>query len=357
MTFFRVRELQGPGPASLTLQGPAAALAGPALPTEAKGGRHVPLGSAEALLTVNALDLGQSEFEFFWSHQSLREIQVEAQGIDAPGRPEGLLAAFEALAARGRLCQVDLPGGQSRRGVVRKVTPKLTRGYAVDPATGDPREGVDVECTVTFDWAGRGEPGPPPTALPTGEEAAGAIGDAADEIASAAADPSPFEPTFFGQLDALVGNVRGTAADLRANLRNVGAIAQAPAKLAQKISASARAFRAVLVDLDTLISDTPELYQAAGRSLADVGRAREASGAVKGATFGGMAALADLFAALDARRARRVGVRPGQSLADVAARELGARDRWPELAEHNGTGGQLVPDGVFSVEIPAGSAS
>lgn len=355
MTFFRVRELEGPAPARLTLTGAAAALAGPELSTEAKGGRHLPLGSAEAILTTTGLDPGQTEVSFVWSASTLTPGDVEAQGLDVVARPESLLAAFETLAARGRACAVDLPGDIGQRGLVRKVAPKLGRGYRTDPASGDARAGLQIECVVTFDWSGRGEAEGAPQAFPTGEELAGSVGDGLDTLASAAADGDAFAPPFLEQLDDAVSNVRAAGTQMRLALRGLGAIAQAPARLALSVAAAARSFGNVLSDLDTLVSDTPDLYQAAGTSMDDVARGRAASGAVKGAAFDLMATLAALFDALDARAPRRVPVRPGQSLALVASAELGDRNRWPEIAEANGLGGQLVPDGVFSVEMPQGA--
>lgn len=353
--FFRITELEGPGEASLELKGPAAALAGPELTTEGKGSRNVPLGSDEATLSTTAIDLGQTEFSFSWSASNLAPSLVVAQGLEAVARPESLALAFDALAARARLCLVELPGGFARRGVVRKVSSKLGRGYGRDPATGDVREGVDVDCSVTLDWAGAfataPEPPDPAFAL-TGEELAGDVGDSLSGLASAAADADALSGDFLEQIDSAIGNVQLSGAALRQNLRGVGAIARAPSAVALKLSAAARSFGNACSDADALLSETPEIYQSAGQSMADLGRSKARSGAISGKLADSMEALALLFAALDARSPRSVPVRPGQSLGDVARAELGARDRWPELAAHNGLGGQVVPPGVFSIEVP-----
>jgi hypothetical protein len=354
--FFRIRELEGPAAASLTLTGPAAALAGPSLDTEGKGGSTTPLGAAEALLTVTSIVRGMTEFTFSWSASNLGPGDVLAQGLDAVARPESLLGAFEALAERGRVCLVDLPGDLARRGIVRKVSGKLLRGYGVDPSSNTTRAGVDIDASVTIEWAGKGEAGKPPVAFPTAEVFAGDVGEGIDAIASAAADSDPFDPGFLAQLDDATTNVRVAGAQLRGLLRGAGPIGLLPAALARQVTASAKAFGAALAGLDDTLSDTPEIYQAAGTSMADVARGRAASGEVKGAMFSTMAVLADLFAALDARSPRTVLVRPGQSLALVAQSELGDRNRWPELAAHNGLGGQLVPEGILSIEIPGGAS-
>jgi hypothetical protein len=354
--FFRLRELEGPGAATLTLTGPAAALAGPSLEGEARGGAFVALGSVEALLTVSGVAPGQTDFSFAWSAANLRPSHVTASGIDAVARPESLKEAFFTLKARGRVCLVDLPGGRARRGVVRKVSEKPGRGYARDPATGAPLQGADCEVTVTFAWAGSGEaPAAPDGAFETGEQLAGDLGDGLDAIGSAAADAAPFDRGFLEQLDDATNNVRSAGANLRALLRGKGPLGSLPADLARQVRASARALGTELSRLDAVLSDTPDVYQAAGTSFADVVRGRAASGEIKGATFDLMARIADLFAALDARSPRSVRVRPGQSLAQVSAAEFGDRNRWPEIATYNGLAGQFVPDGVFSVELPGES--
>lgn len=353
--FFRIREIEGAARASLTLTGPAAALAGPGLDTESKGGSFTPLGSAEALLAVALVTRGVTEFSFVWSASNLGPGFVLAEGLDAVARPESLVAAFEALVERGRLCVVDLPGDLARRGVVRKVSPKLGRGYNVDPSNNTTRQGVDVDCTVTVEWAGRGEPGPPPVTFPTAEAFAGDVGDGLDAIGSAAADGTAFDRGFLEQLDDAVTNVRVAGAQLRGLLRSGGSIASLPAALARQVTAAAKALGDALGGLDSKLSDTPEVYQASGTSLVDVVRGRAASAEVKGATFDLMATLADLFAALDARSPRTVPVHAGLSLALVAQQEFGDRTRWPELAAYNGLGGQIVPEGILSIEIPGGS--
>lgn len=354
--FFRLRELEGPGEASLFLTGPASALAGPELVTEARGGSHTPIGSSEATLTVSSLIRKETEFSFSWSAGNLEPGNVVAEGLDVVARPESLFDAFEVLAERGRLCLVTLPGGLARRGVVRKVSGKPLRGYGTDPATGDPLDGVDLECSITIDWAGRGE-SPPATASAsdTGEDLAGDLGDSLDTLASAAADGDPFAPGFLEQIDNAVTNVVALGTNLRTTMRGIGALAQAPATIALSITSAARSFGNALSDFDALMSDTPEIYQAAGLSMAELTKGRNATGRVKGGGFDAMAVLAAIFAAIDARSPRTVSVRPGQSLADVAAAELGDRNRWPELSEHNSIAGQLVPDGVFSIEVPGAS--
>ncbi len=104
--FFRLTELEGPNRARLVLKGTASVLMGLELSAEAKGGKSLPVGSADAILSASGLDVGQTEVQFVWAAQKLSRELVEAEGIEAVARPESLFLAFEELVARARLCLV-----------------------------------------------------------------------------------------------------------------------------------------------------------------------------------------------------------------------------------------------------------
>ena len=141
---------------------------------------------------------------------------------------------------------------------------------------------------------------------------------------------------------------------LRKTLKGVGDLARAPAKLANDAIATARALGNTLHDLDNIIADARDEYAAAGAGAAALLRGRRGKGEAQKALGDGFAAVAALLDAFERRKPRSVGVRPGQSLVEVAKRELGSGDRWSEIAEKNEIAGQTVPAGMFVVDLPSG---
>jgi hypothetical protein len=354
-TFFRVQELQEPGTIRVMLRGQMSAEHGAEHELTAKGGAYVPLGSAQALLTANAIELANTEYTFDWSAKYMRPQHCEVDGFDLTFTPEGLVELFQTIAVRSRMCLVELPGGFARRGLLRSVKAKPNRGYSVYPRTGRPgTPGSDQEVTLTFAWSSLATPTPGISDRLTGEDAAGSIADATDAIASAANDPNPFGLSPFEQISNAIGNVRLAGAQLRGVLKKVGDIAKAPAVLALSLVSAAKSFNNALNDLRDIISDTPELYLSAGDSFESLTKLRNTNGKIKRAIFVALDATASIFDAIDGRRARVVRVRPGQSLLEIAKREVGNADQWQAIGSANGIAGRFVPDDFVTIEIPSG---
>jgi hypothetical protein len=352
--FFTIREVQEPGVISLTLRGQMAAEIGPDHELSSKGGSHTPLGSSVSLLTANSIALGQTEYDFDWSAKFMKKQHCEVSGFDLDFSPEGLVAIFQSLAIRGRLCAVELPGGFARRGIVRGVKAKPTRGYQANPNGSGGAPGCDQEVKVTIEWSAlSGQSGEAIDRL-SGFDAASLVAEASDKIASAASNGNPFGVNPFEQISDAVGNIRQAGADLRSVLKRAGDLAKAPAGLALAISSAAVSFNNSIEELRAIISDVPEIYLSVGQSFEDLTKLRAANGAVKKAAFAALDSTASIFDALERRQARVVRALPGQSLVDIARKEVGNPDKWQEIATANGISGRFVPEGFVTVEIPPG---
>lgn len=297
----------------------------------------------------------------------LRRDDLRIENAEAPSSPEDLLVLMQRLQDRARLCLVQL-GVFSRRGVLRSVKAAPQGGHAVNFASrqaGPP--GMNLELRLTWDWIGRGEPGVAPEPPATGAEVAGQLGAADSAYGLALADMGEaFAPDAITALSGGIGRIRGQVSALRRTVQQIGALASAPARLANEALAAARGLGNALNDLEQQLGDTRDAFLALGKAardtrralgprpsaLAQAGRAR---GALRDANQLAMGACVAVFDAIAKRQRRRVAVRPGQSLADVARVELGSADRWREIAELNDLAGQVVPPGRTAVDLPEGA--
>ncbi len=227
--------------------------------------------------------------------------------------------------------------------------------------------GFNVSVVLTWEWSGKREPNASPEPPTTGADVAGQLGAADSAYGLALADMGEaFAPDAITALSGGIGRIRGQVGALRRTVQQIGALASAPARLANEALAAARGLGNALNDLEQQLGDTRDAFLALGKAardtrralgprpsaLAQAGRAR---GALRDANQLAMGACVAVFDAIAKRQRRRVAVRPGQSLADVARVELGSADRWREIAELNDLAGQVVPPGRTAVDLPEGA--
>lgn len=363
-----ITEIGGSSPIRLELQGSFGLEVGSEWQSELRGETRVPLGASNGYSSVLGRSWGETEMTLALDAQFLRRRDITVENVPTPFTPEDVLKLFERLQDRGRACLVQL-GALGRRGVLRKAIAVPGRGYSVDFGTNQATApGLNLSLRLTWEWSGRGEPGPAPEPPATGADLAGQLGAADSAYGLALAEMSDaFDPDALTAISGAIGRVRGAISQLRRTVRQLGSLINAPARLASEALAAARSLGNVLNDCETLIGDTRDAYLAAGEAAKGVtqalgprpsalARAAKAKGALRDANQQAMAAVCDVFDAIARRKRRRVAVRPGQSLADVAREQFGAADRWPEIARVNGFAGQVVPPGTTEVELPEGAS-
>lgn len=366
---FVVEEIEGTSPIRIELSGGLIPILGAEMPSELRGSSYTPLGAREGYSTVTGLTWDKSEMTCAWDAAFMRRDEMALQNIDIVFGPEGLLEAFVTLQKRGRECLVQL-GPFTRRGVLRKTGPKPGRGYSVDPATGAlAGPGVNIEVSLSWEWTGDGLPSAAGDAPTNGTGLAGQLGGASTKLGAGLADIGAFDPDLATSIGSAIGKLRKGIGDLRKTLKGLGDLARLPAKTASQLLGAARSVGNLVNDARNLLSDTTDDFKALGEAAKGaaaavglggvVGPTAAKKAAAKRAAKGiaeGVDATVDavvaIFDAIARRKPRTVGVRPGQSLAEVARAQLGTADRWPEIAEANGIDGQAVPAGTFQIEIP-----
>lgn len=361
-----IRELGGSSPIKIMLQGSFGLEVGAEWGSELRGETRTPLGSSEGYSSASGRTFGKTEMALALDAAFLRRRDITVENAPIPFTPEDVLGLFERLQDRARDCLVQF-GALSRRGVLRNAVAAPGRGYSVDFGTGEATApGFNIGLKLTWEWSGRGEPAAAVTPPTSGSDIAGKLAGADSGYGAALAEmQDAFDPDALTAISGAIGRVRGSLSKLRSTVRQVGALINAPARLINEALAAARSLGNTLNDLDNLLGDTRDAYLALGAAArstaaalgprpASLAKAQKAKGAVRDANQQAMEACVDVFDAIAKRKTRRVGVRPGQSLADVARTELGAADRWPEIASKNQLAGQVVPAGVFEVELPGG---
>lgn len=359
-----IRELGGSSPITITLQGGFGVEQGAEWPSSTKGETRTPLGSSEGYGSLTALSFGKTEMQLSLDAAFLRRRDITVENARTPFTPEDVAELFMQLQLRGRECLVTL-GSFVRRGLLREAVAVPGRGHTLDFDGGINTLALNLVLRLTWEWAGRGEP--PTASIPDSPaDIAGALGAADASYGLALASTQDlFAPDAFTAVSDAIGQVRAGLGGLRSTVRQMGSILNAPARLVNQALDAARSLGNTLNDCENLIGDTRDAYLALGPAAESVAtalgprssqlaRVANAKGDVRAANQAAMAAVVALFDAVAQRKARRVGVTPGQSLAEVARRELGAADRWPEIADRNGIAGQVVPPGVTEVELPVG---
>lgn len=346
-------EETGPSPIRLILRGSTMPVVGAEFPVKARGGTYMPLGAKQGTSTVTGVEWDVTEFTFKWEVPffNIKDDVLVTGATIAPKTPEDLFKVFQEILSRGREVVVQL-GVFSRRGILREARPKPNRGYLVDPTSGDPTTpGTNLEVIVRFEWSGEGIPLLVPEPAASVEDVNAAISAAAAEVASVLDDEDPFAPDLFEALGNALSNLQSGISQLRNDLKKMGDFAKAPAKLANKALGTLRSVGNLWSDLENTVSSVGDEYLAVADNASSLFRARNNKGKIRDAATKALNAIADAIAAIESRKKRVVGVRPGQSLVEVAKKELGSADRWQEIADLNGISGQRVPAGTYSVEV------
>jgi hypothetical protein len=326
-------------------------LRGVEFPTTLGGGKHTAYGSAYALLSATTFECEDTEMSVLWDAPFMRPADIVVTGADLLLSPEGLLALFTRVQKRGRLCNVTA-GPFARVGVLRTVTPSGNRGYTVDPKDGNQgNPGVNIACKLKWQWSGEGIAAPAPAQPPSGAEIATGLSLGAGGLASALSEDA-FAPDLGAALSGALGNIRKGVSDLRKAVKQVGDLAKMPASLANQALSTARSLGNVVNDMHNTLSDVADEYAAARGGLSGLLAFRRAKGNAKRSLDALLEQVSNVFDALARRKPTVIGVRPGQSLVDIAKAALGAGDRWPEIAARNEIAGQVVPVGMFVLEIP-----
>lgn len=362
-----IRELGGSNPIRIELKKSFGLEVGSEWASELRGETRTPMGASEGYSSITGRTWGDTEMTLALDAAFLRRDDIQVENAETPTTPEGVLLLFQQIQDRGRACIVQF-GVFSRRGVLRKAIAIPGRGYTVDFGSrqqGAP--GMNLALKLTWEWSGKGEPGPAPEPPATGADIAGQLGAADSGFGLALADmDGAFDPDAITAISGAIGRVRGQISKLRQTVRQLGSLATAPARLANEAMAAARGLGNALNDMEEQIGDTRDAYLALGKAADDTRRAlgprpsglakaTTAKGSIRGANQAAMDACIAVFDAIAKRKRRRVTVRPGQSLADVARVELGAADRWREIADLNDLPGQVVPPGRTAVDLPEGS--
>ena len=348
----------GDGGINVSLQGGLMPEIGSTLATKQKGGKYIPLGSvggSTTILTALSLDFDDTEMTIYADAPFMRPGDCSVSGVDFTYTPEGLVAAFVAVQRRARICNVQI-GPFARRGILRDVTPTPGRGYGVDPGSSvgglAKSFGTNVQIVLRWQWQGEGVALALGKSTPTAQELAGALSAASAGFGGALTDLDALDGNLLSQLSDGIGKINAGITGLRGNLKAIGDMAKAPAKLANQALATARGLGNVLHDFDTTLHDTADEYGMVGTNYANLLKSKRTKGQLSNAMNDAMAATLAVIDALESRRRKVVGVHPGQNLAEIAKRELGSADRWTEIASVNEIAGQLVPPGTFQVEIP-----
>lgn len=348
-----IGEVEGSDPISITLKGGAMVEVGASFGVKSLGGKSTPLGASYSILAVTGVDFPDTTMKLALDAPFLRSSDAVATGgATMTLSPEGIVETLQKLVLRGRLCNVEL-GPFARLGILREITPTPNRGYLVDPQTGRlaGRAGVNIELELRWEWAGQGIPQTPGAVTPSTAELGLDLSRAEASISAALATDA-FAPGLLESLGDGLGNIRKGVSDVRKAIKGVGDLASAPARIANQAIATARALGNVVNAFHETLSDVGDEYAAAKAGAAGLLASRRAKGAAKAGADAMLAAVTSVLDALERRRPLLVGVRPGQSLVDVAVKHLGSGDRWGEIASRNEIGGQVVPSGVFSVEVP-----
>ncbi len=348
--FVRIEETEGSDPISLTLSGGVLPEQGVAYETKQIGSKHIPIGSLRATQAVSGVEHLDTEMKFYVEVPFIGAGDVQATGVQGPPvTPEGLAALLRRLQERGRQLRVTL-GSFVRDGRLVGCKVELTRGRELNFVGSRTPPGLNCEISLTWEWA-FAEKAKPASGVLAGPDLAGGLSAFSAKLPTLMS-PDAWAEGIADQIRDGISSCLSSVEQLKSLCRRVNNLVTMPARLANEILAAAKSAAKSLTELDDILTRCPdEILPAAGGFPAEV-RAKRAAGDLRSAVGDGMDAVVAVFDALGARKAREVGVRPGESLAVVAKRELGSADRWPAIAALNEISGQTVPPATFIVEVP-----
>lgn len=348
--YLRIEEIEGSDPISLTLSGGALPERGAAYETKQIGSKHIPIGSKRATQAVTGVEHVDTEMKLYVEVPFIGPGDVRATNAQQPRSPEDLGDALRRLQERGRQLQVSL-GAFVRIGRLAGCKVEPTRGNEIDFLGLRAPPGMNCEVTLTWEWSRLPDEKSSATATLAGPDLAGGLSAFSAKLPTLM-NPSAWAEGIADQIRDGISGALSAVEKVKNLCRQVNNLATMPARLANELMAAAKSAAKSLSELDDLLTRCPdEVLPAAGGFPAQV-RAKRAAGDLRAGVGDGMAAVVAVFDALGARKAREVGVRPGESLALVAKRELGSADRWPAIAALNEIAGQVVPPATFIVEVP-----
>lgn len=348
--FVRIEETEGANPIGIVLSGGALPLReGVAYETKQTGAKHLPIGSRRATQAVTGVSHEDTEYKLAIEVPFIGPGDVRVAGAATPKVPEDVATLFRFLQERGRQIQVTL-GAFPRAGRLAGVRAEPTRGYGIDFLGKPTPPGMNCEITLTWEWSDAGERSPAVGTL-AGPDLAGGLADFSAKLPTLFA-PDAFVAELADKIRDGISSVLSSVESLKNLCRRVNNLVTAPARIANELLAAAKSAAKSLSELDDILTRTPEEVLPAGGGFPSQLRATRAAGDLRSGVGDGMASVVAVLDALAARKAREVGVRPGESLALVAKRELGSADRWPAIAALNEIPGQTVPAATFIVEVP-----
>lgn len=349
--YLRIEEVEGSDPISLTLSGGALpSREGLAFETKQTGSKHIPIGSKRATQAVSGIEHLDTEMKLYVEVPFIGPGDVRTANAQQPRTPEDLADTLRRFQERGRQLQVSL-GAYVRIGRLAGCKVEPTRGNEINFLGLRVPPGMNAEVTLTFEWSRLPDEKSAAQGVLAGPDLAGSLAAVSAKM-STLLSPDAWAEGVFDKIRDGISSVLSSIEGLKNLCRRVNSLVTAPARLANALLAAAKGAAKALSELDDILTRTPDEDLAPYPGFVVMVRAKRAAGDLRANVGDGMAAVVAVFDALASRRAREVGVRPGESLALVAKRELGSADRWPAIAALNEIAGQVVPPATFIVEVP-----
>lgn len=347
--FVRIEEIEGSDAQSLVLSGGALPERGAAWETKQVGSKHLPIGSLRATQAVTGVEHADTEMKLYAEVPFIGPGDARMTNAQQPRTPEDLADRLRNLQERGRQLRVTL-GAFVRIGRLAGCKVEPTRGYSIDFLGLNAPPGMNCEITLTWEWSSTDER-TLATATLAGPDLAAGLSAFSGKLPTLMS-PDAWAEGIADQIRDGISSALSAVEKVKNLCRRVNSLVTMPARLANELLAAAKSAAKSLTELDELLTRTPDEVLPAGGGFPAQLRAKRAASDLRSGVGDGMAAIVAVFDALAARRAREVGVRPGESLALVAKRELGSADRWPAIAALNEIAGQVVPPATFIVEVP-----
>lgn len=262
--------------------------------------------------------------------------------------PMNACKAFEAFAARNKVCEVTWSAG-------------ITRICRWDKFVFGPlaKKGPDLHWEMHFIVLGRAVPPPPKVTAMRKADVARALSSSAFGLDTALAGiPPGMLGSFASNIGSYFSTARQALAALRRAVDGVVDLATAPAQAVNALVSFGENARLTILSSIQAIDGVPFDYQVAFGRAELLGRAFTYTTNVRTAAQACMDPVLALLAYLDGRTntvQRFLPVASGENLLRVAVRAYGPGNgaRWVDIATANGLSSQIVPAGVSQLLIPA----